>query len=153
MWITPSAGQQFEPLFVSASERHGLPDGLLSRVAYQESMYDPQAFNATSGASGIMQIVPRFHPGVDAWNPTEAIPYAASYLRQMFDRFGNWALALAAYNAGPTNVERYGGIPPFRETINYVNAILRDLTENIQAKPWLLVPILLALGLLVTGRK
>ena len=128
-WITPEAGQEYAPLFEAATAANGLPEGLLSRVAYQESRYDPQAFNEASGASGMMQIVPRWHPGVDPFNPAEAIPYAARYLAEMFKRFGSWALARAAYNAGPGNVEKYGGIPPFQETQSYVASILRDLGE------------------------
>jgi soluble lytic murein transglycosylase-like protein len=127
-WVTPAAGRPWEGAFVAASAQHGLPAGLLSRVAWQESRYDPQAYNAGSGASGMMQIVPRFHPGVDPWKPDEAIPYAAGYLRQNFDRFGSWELALAAYNAGPGNVEKYDRkVPPFAETVEYVRSILRDV--------------------------
>jgi soluble lytic murein transglycosylase-like protein len=131
MWVTPTAGQKYETLFRSATDRSNLPDGLLSRVAYQESRYNPQAFNASSGASGIMQIVPKWHPGVDPFNPEEAIPYAARYLRQQYDTFGDWTLALAAYNAGPGNVEKYNGIPPFSETINYVSEILADVRDQV----------------------
>lgn len=125
-WSTPLAGRPWDAVFTAASIAHGLPAGLLSRVAWQESHYDPQAYNASSGAAGMMQFIPRWHPGVDPWEPLDAIPYAAQYLRGLRDRFGSWALALAAYNAGPLRVEEYGGIPPFPETQRYVAEILAD---------------------------
>ena len=62
--------------------------------------------------------------GVDASVPEQNLDGGARYLRMMFDRFGSWRLALAAYNAGPLAVEKHGGIPPFAETKNYVIAIL-----------------------------
>lgn len=74
-----------------------------------------------------MGIVPKWHPTVDAWDPYAAINYGAGYLRQNFDRFGSWRLALAAYNAGPGAVEKYGGVPPYAETMQYVASITRDL--------------------------
>ena len=135
MWSTPAAGLPYEPLFLEASAAYGLPDGLLSRVAYAESRYNPDAYNSSSGASGIMQIIPRFHPSVDPWNPAEAIPYGAAYLRENYNRFGTWELALAAYNAGPGNVERYGGVPPFPETMAYVASILEDVSVAAPAAP------------------
>lgn len=126
-WQTPPAGLPWEDLFVSSSERFELPAGLLSRVADQESDYNPEAYNPSSGAAGMMQIVPRWHPGVDPFDPGEAIPYAAKYLRELRDRFGSWSLALAAYNAGPSRVEDYGGVPPFPETLAYVREIMADV--------------------------
>ena len=127
-WATPTRGLPYESLFDSATRQYGLPDGLLSRVAYQESRYDPNAYNPVSGASGIMQIVPKWHPEVDnPFDPEEAIPYAAKYLRQLFDRFGTWELALAGYKAGPGNGGKYGGIPPFPETQQYVQNVMADV--------------------------
>jgi soluble lytic murein transglycosylase-like protein len=64
------------------------------------------------------------HLGVDIDNPHQNLEGGARYLRQMYDRFGSWRLALAAYNAGPEAVDRHGGVPPFRETQNYVRVIL-----------------------------
>lgn len=150
-WATPYKGRHFEPLFTAMTAQYGLPAGLLSRQAQRESAYDPVA-RSPAGALGIMQIVPKWHPSLDpgdaaadaaaALDPTRAIPYAAKYLRYLFDRFGSWTLALAAYNAGETVVARYGlqnpqdprspriargGVPPYTETRQYVAAILPDV--------------------------
>lgn len=117
----------YRPLFDSASAQYGIPPGLLMRQGEAESALDPDAINTSSNATGIMQIVPRWHPelGVSgALDPGRAIPYAAKILRQWFDRFGSWELALAAYNAGPGNVQKYGGVPPFPETREYIARIM-----------------------------
>ncbi len=62
--------------------------------------------------------------GVDPWNPTQNLEGGARYLRQQYDRFRSWRLALAAYNAGPEAVAKYNGVPPYKETQGYVKAIL-----------------------------
>jgi len=135
-WVTPRKGLQYEPHFIAATAKYGLPAGLLSRLAQRESIYDPNAVSPV-GAIGLMQIMPKHHPDLDpgelaldraaALDPKRAIPYAAKYLRQLYDRFGTWTLAVAAYNAGPTAVKKYGGVPPFKETRAYVAAILPDV--------------------------
>lgn len=129
-------GQPYREHFERATARYGLPPDLLARQAWQESRMRADA-RSPKGAVGIMQIIPRWHPDLDpgdaaaderaALDPARAIDYAARYLRQLFDRFGTWPLALAAYNAGPGNVAKYGGIPPFAETIDYVRDITRDV--------------------------
>lgn len=101
----PDAAAPFMPIFRRASEQHGVPLPLLVRVGEQESYFDPQAYNDGSGASGIMQLVPRWYPGVDPFNPSQAIPAAAESLRDYYDEFGAWSLALAAYNWGPGNLK------------------------------------------------
>lgn len=126
-WPTPASGREWEPYFSDADARSGLPRGMTSRVAWQESRYNPDAISS-AGASGIMGIVPRWHPGVDVWDPVASIYYGAGYLRANYDRFaGSWRLALAAYNAGPGAVAQYGGIPPYAETQQYVRSIAADL--------------------------
>ena len=131
---TSSAGETYRPLFDQVEIANGIPHGLLFRQAYQESRFRSDIIDGTTrsaaGAAGIMQIVPKFHPDISIagiLNPTTAVPYAGKFLRQLYDRFGSWSLALAAYNAGPGNVQKYNGIPPFAETQTYVTAILRDV--------------------------
>ena len=104
-WSLPAAGRRFAELFQRAEYTHGVPQHLLARMAQQESNFDPDARSA-AGALGIMQIVPRWHPGVNALDPVAAIDYAGALLRKHFERFGSWAKALAAYNAGPTRTAR-----------------------------------------------
>ncbi len=103
-WSIPAAGRRFAAMFQSAEYSFGLPQHLLARMALQESNYDPQA-ESDAGAQGLMQIVPRWHPGVDPFNVPEAIDYAGRLMRKHFTKFGSWSKALAAYNAGPTRLQ------------------------------------------------
>ena len=116
------------PATVSISQverEYGLPFGIVDAVIYQESR---GRMNAVSpkGALGLMQLMPgtAAQLGVNPYDADENVRGGARYLRQQIDRFGSIPLALAAYNAGPGAVLRYGGIPPFRETQNYVATIL-----------------------------
>lgn len=125
-WATPETGQQFEAAFLSAQERYDIPPGMLSRMALQESSYNPNAKNA-SGATGLMQIIPKWHPGVDANDPNQSIERAASYMRENYNRFGSWEKALAAYNWGPTALAKGGLEKAPEETQNYVSQIMADV--------------------------
>ena len=123
---------EYLPLLNAAEDTYGIPRDLLVRQAYQESHFRPDIISGATvspaGALGIMQIVPRFHPTADPLNVPAAIDYAAAFLRRLYDQFGSWSLALAAYNAGPGNVAKYGNtVPPFAETQNYVTSILADV--------------------------
>lgn len=128
-WSPAKRAELYRPLFAAATTQYRLPPGLLMRIAQQESNFDPAA-RSSAGAVGIMQIVPRWHPEVGeagALDPARAIPYAAKILAAWHRQYGNWTLALAAYNAGPGAVAKFGGVPPFAETRNYIAKILPDV--------------------------
>lgn len=120
-----AAPAQFKALFERAGSAHGVDPGLLAAVAKNESAFNPNAVSP-AGAQGIMQFMPGTAAqfGVDPFDPASAIDGAARFLRQLQDQFGSVELALAAYNAGPGNVTKYGGIPPFTETRNYVTKVM-----------------------------
>lgn len=119
---------KFAFVFALAASTYDLPHALLPAVAWTESRCKTNAYSH-AGAVGIMQIVPRWHPEVNPLDPEASILYAGKYLRRLYDRFGSWELALAAYNAGPTAVARYGGVPPYAETRNYVKQITELCNE------------------------
>ena len=108
-----------------AAQQHGLDPGLLRAVAWQESRGNNAAVS-NKGALGIMQLMPGTAAalGVDPRDPEANINGGATYLALQMAKFGNVELALAAYNAGPGAVIRYGGVPPYRETRSYVSTIM-----------------------------
>lgn len=109
----------------AAARKHGVPEDLFLRLVQQESGWNVIAVSS-KGATGLAQLMPETAEllGVDISDPEANLDGGARYLRMMFDKFGSWDLALAAYNAGPGAVEAYNGIPPYAETENYVKAIL-----------------------------
>ncbi|SHF76330.1 NlpC/P60 family protein [Geodermatophilus nigrescens] len=117
-------GVPYADLFTAAGARHGVDPALLAGVAKVESGFDSSAVSP-AGATGLMQFMPATAAGlgVTATDPASSIDGAARYLRQLTDRFGSTDLALAAYNAGPGTVSRYGGIPPYAETQSYVRKV------------------------------
>ena len=119
-------GGRFYDLFVAAARRHGLDPDLLWAVARAESGLNPHAVSP-AGAMGLMQLMPATARALgvrDPFDPEQNVEAGARYLRQQLERFGDIRLALAAYNAGPHAVERYGGVPPYRETQAYVERVL-----------------------------
>lgn len=107
-----------------AAIRAGVDPDIYVRQIDQESGFNPNAYNP-SGATGIAQIVPKFHPGVNANDPIASLDYGANLMASHLKRYnGDYSKALAAYNAGPGNVDQYDGIPPFAETQKYVSNIL-----------------------------
>jgi soluble lytic murein transglycosylase-like protein len=109
----------------SAARKHRVPEDLFLRLVQQESGWNPHAVSH-KGAIGLAQLMPgtASRLGVDPRDPHQNLDGGARYLRQQYDRFRDWRLALAAYNAGPEAVDKYDGIPPYRETRNYVAVIL-----------------------------
>ncbi|WP_434802244.1 lytic transglycosylase domain-containing protein [Paracoccus sediminicola] len=106
------------------ARKYGIPEALFLRLVNQESRWNPNA-RSHKGAMGLAQLMPGTARslGVNPTDPIQNLEGGARYLRMMYNQFGDWRLALAAYNAGPGAVKKYGGIPPYRETRNYVRII------------------------------
>lgn len=115
-------------LIRESSARHAVPAQIVEAVAWQESRFNHAAVSS-KGARGVMQLLPTTASdlGVDPADLRGNIDGGAAYLAQQLRRFGDVKLALAAYNAGPMAVQRYGGVPPYAETQSYVRAIMARL--------------------------
>jgi soluble lytic murein transglycosylase-like protein len=118
----------FDSLIHDASRRHGVEKALVKAVIRAESDFVPYA-RSPKGAQGLMQLMPataRMHRVWRAYDPGENIEGGVKHLRMLLDRYkGNVRLALAAYNAGIESVARYNGVPPFQETVQYLDRVLR----------------------------
>jgi hypothetical protein len=119
------AGVPYADLFSRAASRYGVDASVLAAMANQESGFNSQAVSP-AGAQGLMQFMPSTAAGlgVNPLDPNSAIDGAARYLSTLTKQFGSTDVALAAYNAGPGTVSRYGGIPPYSETQNYVRSVM-----------------------------
>lgn len=115
---------QYLPHARAMARKHGVPEDLFLRLVQQESGWNAGA-RSHKGATGLAQLMPGTAAklGVNPHDPMQNLEGGARYLRMMYNTFGSWPLALAAYNAGPGAVAKYGGIPPYRETTNYVRII------------------------------
>ena len=115
----------YQDMARAAARRHNVPEDLFLRLVTTESGFKPTA-RSSKGAIGLAQLMPGTAQllRVNPHDPKQNLEGGARYLSQQYRKFGNWRLALAAYNAGPGAVERYRGVPPYRETQNYVRAIL-----------------------------
>ena len=107
-----------------AARKHDVPEDLFLRLVQQESGWNAKA-RSHKGAIGLAQLMPFTAQKlrVDPHDPAQNLEGGARYLKQQFATFGSWRLALAAYNAGPGAVQKYGGVPPYKETRNYVKKI------------------------------
>jgi soluble lytic murein transglycosylase-like protein len=134
---TPGAATPYAAEIDAAAAKYDVDPALLRGLIRQESNFNPNA-GSPAGARGLTQLMPGTASalGVDPSVPAQAIEGGAKYLRQQLDKFGNDpAKALAAYNAGPGAVQRYGGVPPYAETQNYVRKVLAYAAEYRQAAP------------------
>lgn len=107
-----------------AARKHSVPEELFLRLVQQESGWNPRA-KSHKGALGLAQLMPQTADllGVNPHDPKQNLEGGARYLSWQYRKFKSWPLALAAYNAGPKAVEKHGGIPPYKETQNYVKVI------------------------------
>ncbi len=125
MWYSV---ETYDDVIQEAARLNGLSFPLIKAVIHVESLFNPRAISK-KGAMGLMQIMPEnlnLLQISDPFDPWENIMGGARYLKSMVERFdGQLPLALAAYNAGPTAVERYQDIPPYKETQNYVNKVMK----------------------------
>lgn len=119
---------QYDAIIQKASLTYGIPEKMIKAVIKQESNFNTNATSSV-GAAGLMQLMPATAQYLGVTNTRDAeqnIMAGTKYLKQMYDKFGSYELMLAGYNAGPGNVSKYGGIPPFNETQNYVSKIMTN---------------------------
>lgn len=128
--------KDLDEIFDQAAKKYNVPVDLLKAIGKAESGFDPNAVSR-SGAQGVMQLMPATAKSLgvtDSFDPEQNIMGGSKYIAELLDKYdGDTKLALAAYNAGMGNVRKYGGVPPFKETQNYVVKVMKYMNENLEA--------------------
>jgi soluble lytic murein transglycosylase-like protein len=118
----------------ATAREYGIPENIFLGLIKAESSWRPHVINPI-GAIGLTQVMPAtarglgYDPAALRADPYLQIEAGAKYFMSMYEQFGDWEHALAAYNAGPHNVKKYGGVPPFKETRNYVKKVMQYAEE------------------------
>jgi len=131
--------EQIEEIVQTFADKYDIDSNFIKAIIKQESGFNPKA-TSKKGAMGLMQLMPETAKSlgvINAYNPWENVEGGVKYLKDLMDKYdNNRELALAAYNAGPNAVKKYGGIPPYKETQNYVNNIMSTYNKVKEAKIW-----------------
>jgi soluble lytic murein transglycosylase-like protein len=125
---------EIDRLVIVSAADYGVDPALIEAIIASESAFDSQAIS-NAGARGLMQLMPQTAAALgvtDSFDAAQNVAAGTRYLRSLLDRFGNVELAVAAYNAGPNAVRRFGGIPPYEETRSYVRNVLASYARRSQ---------------------
>ena len=135
-YVAPSRGQMYDDIIAEHAGVHGIRTDLVRAVVQVESAFNTYA-RSPKGALGLMQLMPatlKDYGVRNPFDPAENIRAGVAYLRSLLDRYqDDETLALAAYNAGPDKVQKYGDVPPYRETVSYVNQVKRKYQKSKSA--------------------